>query len=147
MKLQAHVTLFKGSYDPRPTAIWTLEHALTAIREGDWQNQIEKLRRTLATHGQGIYAHYKKCLDAFTPCGTFDPTRAKDHLTQHSGLVHLDYDGVSDVADVLSVLCDVHGITYVFISPSGGGLKVGVRVPVIDTDRAYKHSWQCIADL
>ena len=146
MKLQAHVNLFKGSYDPRPTAIWTLEHALTAIREGDWQNQIEKLRHTLATHGKGIYNHYKKCLDAFSFGGVFEPTRAKEHLIQHSGLIHLDYDGVPDVADVLAVLCDVPGISYIFLSPSGCGLKVGVRVPVIDTDRQYKHAWQCVAD-
>ena len=88
MKLQVHVNLFKGSYDPRPTAIWTLEHALTAIREGLWQHQIEQLRHTLAISGKGIYDYYKKSLDAFTFCGTFAPTRVKERLTHHSGLAH-----------------------------------------------------------
>ena len=139
MKLQVHVNLFKGSYDPRPTAIWTLEHALTAIREGLWQHQIEQLRHTLAISGKGIYDYYKKSLDAFTFCGTFAPTRVKERLTHHSGLAHFDYDGVPDVANVVSVLCAGPAITYVFISPSGCGLKVGIRVPGVETDRQYKH--------
>jgi len=96
--------------------------------------------------GKGIYDHHKKTLQAFTFCGTFAPIRAKEHLIQHSGLVHLDYDGIPDVAHVLAVLCAGPAITYVFTSPSGCGLKVGVRVPVIDTDRQYKHAWQCVAD-
>src|SRR4029434_9570617 len=64
--LTAHVNLFRGSYDPHPTAIWTLEAAIRAIRTGTWQNQMSKLRHTLATQGKGLYDHDKKRLDAFS---------------------------------------------------------------------------------
>jgi hypothetical protein len=144
--LTAHVNLFRGSYDPHPTAIWTLEAAIRAIRTGTWQNQMSKLRHTLATQGKGLYDHDKKRLDAFSFGGTFAPTRAKEHLTQHSGLAHYDYDHLANHAHAGAVLCAVPFVVYLFTSPSGLGLKVGLRIPVVGTDRGYKHAWQCGAD-
>jgi hypothetical protein len=141
-----HVNRFRGSYDPRPVETLTLHHALETIRGDTYQHQIEGLRHTLATHGKGIYDHFKKTLDAYTFGGTFTPTRAKEHLTHHSGLVHLDYDGVVHVANVRSVLCVLPTIAYLFLSPSGAGVKVGVRISPVPTDTAYKHAWQHVAD-
>jgi hypothetical protein len=144
--LTADVNLYRGSYDAHPMDIWSLKVALNAIREGKWHNQITKLRTTLLIGGKGIYDHYKKCLDAVSFGGTFSPTRAKEHLTQHSGLAHFDYDHLDDLAHARSILCAVSSIVYVFASPSGAGLKAGLRIPLVASDRAYKHAWQCGAD-
>jgi hypothetical protein len=141
-----HIHRFRGSYDPRPIEILTLRQALETIRGDTYQYQIECLRQTLTTHGKGLYDHYKKTLDANTFGGTFTPTRAKEHLTHHSGLVHLDYDNIPTLTQTRGVLCVVPTITYMFISPSGRGLKIGVRVPAVANDGAYKHAWQHVAD-
>jgi hypothetical protein len=140
------INLFHGSYDPRPTSIWDLPAALSAIQRGTWQREIATLRRLVTQEGPARYTHAKKALDAFSFGGTFAPTRAKHHLTQHSGLAHYDYDHVDDLAAVRAVLCVVPSVVYVFASPSGTGLKVGLSIPLVDSDRAYKHAWQCGAD-
>jgi hypothetical protein len=144
--LSCQCSYFRGSYDPTPVDTRNLAAVLSAITSDTYAHQITWLRNTLRSHGKGIYDHYKKRLDAVTFGGTFAPTRAKDHLTQHSGLVHLDYDGVHDVAGAKAVLCAVPALAYAFISPSGCGLKVGVRVTPVSDDSAYKHAWQSVAD-
>jgi hypothetical protein len=35
---------------------------------------------------------------------------------------------------------------YVFVSPSGTGLKLGVHVPIIENDAAYKHAWHVVRE-
>jgi VirE-like protein len=140
------VNRFQGSYNPCPVETTTLAHALAQIRSDRYQQQIECLRATLTTHGKGIYNHYKKMLDAYSFAGTFSPQRRKEYLQAHSGIVHLDYDGIADVQDMLEVLCVVPALTYAFVSPSGCGLKIGVRVLPVADDLSYKHAWQCVAD-
>jgi hypothetical protein len=142
----AHINRFRGAYHPHPTDCWTLDEALQAIRTGRWQDQMRTLRRTLTHGGKGLYDQQKKTLDAFSFGGTFAPTRSKEHLTQHSGLGHYDYDHLGALDHAREVLCAVPAVVYVFASPSGLGLKVGLRIPVLPSDRAYKHAWQCGAD-
>jgi hypothetical protein len=81
-----------------------------------------------------------------TFCGTFSPRRARDALTHHSGLIHLDYDGVANVVHARSVLCVGRCVVYVFSSPSGMGLKVGVHTQPVATDAHYKHAWHSVAE-
>jgi VirE N-terminal domain len=142
----ARVSCFRGAYDPSPIAQGTLAQVLHTIVGGVYEHQIMTLRNTLHRHGKAIYDCHKKLLNGFTPCGTFTPTRAKHHLRQHSGLVHLDYDHVSDLATVRGILCVVPTIAYAFVSPSGLGFKVGVRVAQVVDDSTYKPAWQAVSD-
>jgi VirE N-terminal domain len=71
--------------------------------------------------------------------GTFAPSRAKPHLVRHSGIVHGDLDHLDDVDAIKARLAEDPHIVYVFISPSGTGLKVA-------DDAAYKHAWQTVAN-
>jgi hypothetical protein len=144
--LTIHINLFHGSYDPRPAKTLTLEQALEHIRYDTYRYQIEDLRSARSTHGKSFYDGAKKQLDAYTFAGVFQQTRTKQHLLEHSGLVHLDYDGVTDVARAKIVLCAVPTVAYIFISPSGLGLKVGVHVPRVTDDTGYKHAWQIVSD-
>jgi VirE N-terminal domain len=73
------------------------------------------------------------------------PSRGNAYLQQHSGLVHGDLDDVGDVEAVKRALADDRRTVYVFISPSANGVKVGVHVPIVDDDAAYKHAWQAVA--
>jgi hypothetical protein len=143
---QVHGNLFHGSYNSTPATTLCLSEALNWIQSGIYRQDIERLRALLATHGKHAYDLQKKSLDAFTFCGTFHPRRGKEHLTQHSHIAHFDYDNIGDVAKAKEVLCVGGGVCYVFDSPSGGGLKAGVHIPLVASDAAYKHAWQCVAD-
>jgi hypothetical protein len=138
---QARLSFFGGSYNPSPVGEVTLSEALESIRTGTYRPQIERLRLLLHHHGKPAYDQAKKHLPAVTFCGTFSPRRARDALTQHSGLVILDFDGVADVAQAKAVLCAGRCLAYVFISPSGMGLKAGLHIAPVADDAQYKHAW------
>ena len=142
----AQCSLFHGTYNSTPAATLCLTNVLDRINNGMYRVDTERLRTIRHTYGKQAYDTQKKTLDALTFCGTFSPRRAKEQLTHHSGLCHLDYDGLTDVAKAKKVLCVVPAVCYAFTSPSGQGLKVGVHIPLVANDAGYKHAWQCIAD-
>jgi hypothetical protein len=81
----------------------------------------------------------KRELDYVTPAGSFAPTRANAHLQEASNLLVLDFDDLPDVAAARKLLLTdaILGpeIALLFISPSGTGLKVFLRL-----DRAYSYA-------
>src|SRR5690606_9187382 len=65
-------------------------------------------------------------------------TRANSNINQHSGLDCLDLD---DVPDLTYLRIDVNNDSYTFasfVSPSGNGLKVLVRIPLVDNNDDYQ---------
>jgi len=73
----------------------------------------------------------KKMLPAICFSGTFNK-RLDTSLTDHSGLICLDFDGYPKVKTMLEDKANIANNPYVFavfISPSGNGLKVLVKVP------------------
>jgi hypothetical protein len=85
----------------------------------------------------------KKMLPAVCFSGTF--TKRKDaSITEHSGLICLDFDGYDKQKDLLSdkkALSESKYSYAVFISPSGQGLKVLVKVPAdIDNHKNFFNS-------
>jgi hypothetical protein len=141
----AEVNLFRHSYDPRPAQTLTLMQALEAIRTGTYQRQVGRVRELLARRGKPAYDRAKQNLPAFTFGGTFTPTRALGHLQHHSGIVHGDLDHLIDVVDTKHAMCSDPRTVYAFVSPSSEGLKLGVRVPIVSDDAAYKHAWQAVS--
>lgn len=144
--LSAHVQLYHGSFDSTPAETLTLSEALSHIQGDTYRSGIARLQQTLQHRGKVAYDQEKKGLDAYTLAGTFQPTRGKEHLVQASSIGHLDYDGLTDVKQTREVLCSDRAVVYAFISPSGLGLKVGVHIPRVADDAAYKHAWQVVAE-
>ncbi len=73
----------------------------------------------------------KKELPAICFSGTFSK-RADDAIKEHSGYICLDFDGYLKKKDMLQAKEDMSKDPYVmavFISPSGNGLKVIVKIP------------------
>ena len=73
----------------------------------------------------------KKGLPAICFSGTFSK-RADDAIQEHSGLICLDFDGYKKKKDMLAAKQEMTKDPYVmavFISPSGNGLKVIVKIP------------------
>ena len=135
--------------DARPSATLTLGEALDAIVEGTYADRIAQLRSLRDVCWPDTYREAKQRLPAFTFAGTFAPTRARAHLQRHSGIVHADVDHMADKAAITALkllLMQDGSMVYCFCSPSGAGLKYGVRVAPVDGNDAYTHAWQTVCD-
>jgi VirE N-terminal domain len=139
------INLFHGSFDSEPKRTVTLTHILESIRTGSYARQVRHVREILVTQGKGAYDKAKAYLPAVTFGGVFLPSRGNAHLQKHNGLAHGDLDHLPDVAAVKQALAADPRTVYVFISPSGTGLKVGVHVPIVGDDVAYKRAWAAVA--
>jgi hypothetical protein len=140
-----HIQRFDHLLNPTPTATLPLDTALEQILQGTYRNAIDQCRRIFTARGEDAYKAEKNRLPQWTFAGTFAPTRAKDHLTQHSGICHADIDHLTNLVETkLALMSDPH-VVYCFTSPRGDGLKYGVRIPVVGDDDAYKHAWGVLA--
>ena len=137
---------FDDLYDATPSATVRLSDALGQIVDGTYRHAIAHARRLYAQQGEDAYKAAKNTLPQWTFGGTFTPSRAKDHLVQHSGICHADIDHLDDLPHTKCRLQDDPHVLYCFTSPRGDGLKYGVRVAVVTSDEQYKHAWQYLAD-
>ena len=124
-----------GITQKRPTGDKTVDKALEEIRDGKYQEEIERLRQST---DKSVRRVLKKDLGYFTFSGTFK-TREVNSLLQHSGFICIDLDDldltgedtppdpqrVSKVKNQLKQ--DVH-IYAMFLSPSGNGLKLLFKI-------------------
>jgi hypothetical protein len=139
------INLFANAYKPVPVATITLAAAIKAICSCRYQRQVCELRQVLADKGKRSYDKAKAKMPAFTFAGTFSPSRANEHLQQHSVIVVGDMDHVEDMAAAKSAISSDPHTVFVFGSPSATGLKCGVHGPVVGDDAGYKHTWQVVS--
>ena len=105
-----------------------LKKILDSIESNYWKIPIEEIRNCLL-NGETVKASkLKSKLPAFTVSATFNKSRTQKHLDNYSSVIHLDYDKVEDISQVKQSLCKIKYTYCVFVSPSGNGLKVFVRV-------------------
>jgi VirE N-terminal domain len=141
--LAAAVSLFQGSTNTTPFETLPLMAVLQRIQEGAYRGYVEQLRRTLATQGEDAYDVDKKRSIAFTPAGTFR-VRNSASLDTPSGCLNLDIDDLPDVNHARALLgADPH-LVYMFTSPSGGGLKLGIHVKRYADAESYRHFWRAV---
>ena len=122
------VTLFKNfnevvEHKPLPVI-------LEEIRTGKYRHAIVYLRKSLAEKKEEAYNKAKKSLLAFTPSGKFVGGRKMEFLAEYSNTLILDIDKLSkeDLAKA-NHLANQSEFTYAsFISPSGNGLKILVKI-------------------
>ena len=127
------VTLFKNFNE-------VVEHKslpviLEEIRTGKYKHAIVYLRKSLAEKKEEAYNKAKKSLPAFTPSGKFVGGRKLEFLAEYSNCIILDIDKLS-ATDLQNAkhLANQSEFTYAsFISPSGNGLKILVK---INSDKA-----------
>ena len=101
----------------------------------------------LANSEKDKYRSYKaKNLPCVTFSGTFPKGKRKaQYLQQHSGLVPIDIDGLNpaDIPSLLAELAQMPQVVLAFVSPSGFGIKVIVRVDPIPSDASeHKGAYQ-----
>lgn len=98
------------------------------IRTGKWRQEVKAVREAFVREGKEAANKLKPHLPGFLCSGKFE-RRANAGLVAHSGLLCADLDALDDrLADVRKLLLTSPYIWAVFLSPTGTGLKVIVRV-------------------
>jgi len=131
------INLFTGGIEKIvPKAIISTSQFIEAIKGDKYKNSIAKIRET---SDKGERNKLKTKLDYITPGGTFSK-RSNKNLVKHSGFLHLDIDNLpkSDINSVKKALIASKYTHILFLSPSGNGFKVFVKIPTIKDDIAYK---------
>jgi len=108
---------------------------LDAIKNGIYKEQIKNVRLLINDKPKRDIEKRKLPLVGFG--GTFT-SRANSNLIQSSGLAMLDFDHVEDLQKLRNYVDNEVYTFCSFISPSGDGLKVLVKIPLVDNDKDYK---------
>ncbi|ELY2010601.1 DUF3874 domain-containing protein [Flavobacterium psychrophilum] len=109
---------------------------LDEIRTGKYKPGIIYLRKSLAEKKEEAYNKAKKSLPAFTPSGKFVGGRKLEFLTEYSKFIILDIDKLStnDLQKSKSIAAQSEFTYACFISPSGNGLKILVKIDTPKTE-------------
>lgn len=122
------VTLFRNIQETSTPFYVNIEDVFTRIKDGKYKDLIKSIRKEKDKSERN---NMKRSLPAICFSGTFRK-RTDDDLLEHSGYICLDFDGYKNKKDMLSdkeILMSDAYVMSVFISPSGNGLKVVVKIP------------------
>ena len=138
------VTTYPNAMSPGSPAVDTIASVLDAIQAGQFRAEIEELRRVLGRDGKTAYDRAKTRLPAFCVSGT---TADRKRLLKHTGLLQLDFDGLNGTlaAARQKISGDPH-VAAAFVSPSGDGLKVLLRIDGSRHDESVRAAAKYFAD-
>ena len=124
------ITIFKDIKETNQPFYRHVSVILDRIKNGASKSIIKKIREQ---KDKTKINELKQTLPAICFSGKF--TKRNDNsLSEHSGLICLDFDGYSHQRDLLQMkekLAKSNYVYSVFISPSGKGLKALVKIPAI----------------
>jgi len=126
--MTSNVTIFQNIRDTDTPFFRPINKILERIKEGATKELVKKIR---TEKNKPERNELKKQLPAICFSGTFNK-RADNSLIQHSGIICLDFDGYEKQKTLLQDKENLSKSKYVysvFISPSGNGLKVLVKIP------------------
>ena len=114
----------------------TISTILEEIKTGKYKPGIIYLRKSFAEKKEEAYNKAKKSLPAFTPSGKFVGGRKLEFLTEYSKFIILDIDKLStaDLQKSKSIVAQSEFTYACFISPSGNGLKILVKIDTPKTE-------------
>ncbi len=122
------VTIFNNIKETSTPFYKEIDVIYERIRSGKCKEIIEAIRKEKDKAERNLI---KKKLPAICFSGTFN-RRADDAIIEHSGYICLDFDGFKtskEMMDLKKKLSEDDYTNSVFISPSGDGLKVVVKIP------------------
>jgi hypothetical protein len=138
--MTSNITIFKNIKDTDTPFYRPIDKILERIKDGSSKDLVKSIR---SEKNKGERNELKKMLPAVCFSGTFNK-RNDSSIIEHSGFICLDFDGYEKQKQLLqdkeSISKDKH-VYSVFISPSGNGLKVLVKIPQeIDNHVSYFNS-------
>ena len=100
------------------------------VKGTKYESQIKAIRYAFHQGNDSLGETLKKDLLAFTPSGVFVGGRTLDCLKQYTGIAHVDIDDLrpEEVAEIAKLVNDCQYTHASFVSPSGLGLKIFVKV-------------------
>ena len=123
-----YVTIFQNIKETSTPFFRDVSVILDRVKEGASKDLVKRIRSEKKKPERN---ELKKLLPAICFSGTFNK-RSDDAITEHSGLICLDFDGYERQKDLLNdkeTFTKNKYVYSVFISPSGNGLKVLVKIP------------------
>lgn len=139
MPISDNISGFKGIY-PEPIATITWQKVLNNIKSGKYEKPINTVRDIISKYGAKSEKYKKaKChLPSVSFGGTFSH-RANNQIISPTGFIIPDMDNIpKQVESLFNLLLQDTNIWFVFRSPSGQGLKVGIRANDITNDDDHK---------
>ena len=134
------ITIFQSIKDTSAPFHRDVMDLLDRVRNGSSRDLVKEIRKQKDKSARN---ELKKKLPAICFSGTFNK-RSDSSVIEHSGLICLDFDGYDKQKTLLSDKENLSKNKYVFsvfISPSGNGLKVLVKIPKdIDNHQNYFNS-------
>lgn len=114
----------------------TISTILEEIKTGKYKPGIIYLRKSLAEKKEEAYNKAKKSLPAFTPSGKFIGGRKLEFLADYSSCIILDIDKLtsSELQNAKNLAAQSEFTYACFISPSGNGLKILVKIDTSKTE-------------
>jgi len=134
------ISVYRGIL-PEPIASANWQDVLEDIRCPKYRQAIETARKI---SDPAARREYKKKLPAVTFCGYFEKIRQAAKVTNATGFIIPDLDHLPDVEKTFSLLCQDESVWFVFRSPSGDGLKCGLRAENISTDEDIKKMYASV---
>ena len=122
------ITIFKNIRETETPYFKDILYILKRIKDGTSKTLVQKIR---AEKDKGKRNELKKNLPAICFSGKF-LKREDVNIQEHSGFICLDFDGYGKQKELLQDKQKFQNSKFVysvFISPSGKGLKVIVRIP------------------
>lgn len=113
-----------GIADKVPYKQYNVERAIDMIRVGFAAEEVARLRAATEKSTRKVL---KDCLSYFTFSGIFKRCE-ESGLIEHSGLICIDFDHLQDLAHVKELLMSLPFVLACFVSPSGDGYKVIIRI-------------------
>jgi hypothetical protein len=132
----SQVTIFKNIKDTSTPFFRDISDILNRIKSGKSEDVVRKIRSEKNKDKRNML---KQSLPAICFSGTFNK-RNDSSLLDHSGYICLDFDNYPNKQEMMTersrIIADKH-VYCCFISPSGEGLKVLVRVPKEPENHKY----------
>ena len=129
------VSIYSKYNSVTPSKTVSIYKALETIRDGTYKEQINNVRLLIEDKPKRDLEKRKLPLIGFG--GTFS-SRGNNNLIKSSGFAMLDFDHVTDLSSVTDEINKDNYTFSSFISPSGDGLKVLVKIPLVESDSQYK---------
>ena len=129
------VSIYKKYNAVTPSNTVNVFKVLESIKDGTYAEQIKKVRFLINDKPARDEEKRKLPLVGF---GGIFSTRGNTNLIQHSGLACLDFDHLPNLIESQQKINKDKYTLSSFISPSGDGLKVLVKIPLVGNDSDYK---------
>jgi hypothetical protein len=137
------ITIFKNIKDTSTPFYRDIGFILNRIKEGKSKEVVQAIRNEKDKDKRN---KLKSTLPAICFSGTFNK-RNDNSLIDHSGLICLDFDGYVNKKELMAERARIILDRYVyscFISPSGDGLKVIVKIPKDSMN--HKHYFNSLGE-